>query len=83
MARQVHLTFAGPGYYSLPDIDADVIRESKSQIVLVHPALGSKPVKFSLANGFPLGTTRVRGIGRTGYRLSVEETARYQKQRRS
>jgi len=76
MTRTVHLTFVSPGYYSRPDIDADVVRETANQIVLKHPALGAEPVKFSRSNGFPVGNTRERAIGRVGYCLPIEEMKR-------
>lgn len=73
MSRRVLLSYVGSGGYARPDVEADVVRETPTQITLRHPDLGAAPVKFSRSNGFPLGTTRTRGIGREGYRLPDAE----------
>ena len=82
MMRRVRLTFIGPGYHTLPDIDADVVRETETQITLSHPQLGVRAVKFSRANGFAAGASRTRGLGRIGYHLPDEEMKWYRVKQR-
>jgi len=72
----VTLQYVGPQYSAcyFPPIQAEVVRRTKTKIVLRHERLGSgsKDVPFSLRNGFALGSLPERAIGRTGYSLPHE-----------